>query len=44
VIEGYPLKLSASGDVETKDYPAALKTVREWFKAHSDYKILKDRY
>ena len=44
VIEGYPLKLSASGDVETKDYPAALTIVREWFKVHSDYKILKDRF
>lgn len=44
VIKGYPLELDASGDVKTKDYVAALKTVREWFVKHPNYEILKDRY
>jgi hypothetical protein len=44
VIEGYPLKLDASGDIETKDYKSALQTVRDWFKQHPDYKILNDKY
>jgi hypothetical protein len=42
-IEGYPLKLDESGDVETKDYPAALQTVREWFKVNKNFKILSDK-
>ncbi len=44
IIEGYPLKLDASGDIDTKDYVAALTTVRTWFKQHADYKILNDKY
>ncbi|MCD9017602.1 hypothetical protein [Parachryseolinea silvisoli] len=44
VIDGYPLELDKSGDIKTKDYVAALKTVREWFVKHPDYKILRDRY
>jgi hypothetical protein len=42
-IEGYPLKLDESGDVETKDYPTALQTVREWFKVNKNFKILSDK-
>lgn len=44
IIENYPLKQNATGDIETTDYPAALQTVRNWFKGNSSYKILKDRY
>jgi hypothetical protein len=44
VVDGYPLLLDESGDIKTKDYVAALKTVREWFVKHPDYKILRDRY
>jgi hypothetical protein len=44
VVEHYPLKLSESGDVESSDYPAALQTVRDWFKVNKQYKILKDKY
>lgn len=44
IIAGYPLELDKSGDIKTKDYVTALKTVREWFVKHPDYKILRDRY
>lgn len=44
VVDGYPLQLDESGDIKTKDYVAALKTVREWFVKHPDYKILRDKY
>ncbi|MFM9840586.1 MAG: hypothetical protein ACKVOQ_20125 [Cyclobacteriaceae bacterium] len=44
IIENYPLKQNASGDIETTDYPAALQKVREWFKVNKGFKILKDRY
>jgi hypothetical protein len=44
VIEGYPLKLDQSGDIDTKDYVEALKTVRDWFKQHKDYKTLNNKY
>lgn len=44
VIENYPFALDASGDVKTKDYVAALKKVREWFRQQKEYKILKDTY
>jgi hypothetical protein len=43
-VDGYPLQLDESGDLKTKDYVAALKTVREWFVKHPDYKILRDKY
>lgn len=44
VIENYPLKQNATGDIETNDYPAALQKVREWLKVNKGYKILKDRF
>lgn len=40
VIEGYPLKLDESGDIDTKDYPAALQLARDWFTKNKNYKIL----
>lgn len=43
-IEGYPVKLDASGDIDAKDYTAALQKVRTWFKEHPDYKISKDKF
>ncbi|MBT1688703.1 hypothetical protein [Dawidia soli] len=43
-IQDYPLKLDASGDIQTTDYGVALQTARDWFAKHPDYKILKDRY
>jgi hypothetical protein len=42
IIENYPLKQNASGDIETTDYPAALQKVRDWFKVNVNYKILSD--
>jgi hypothetical protein len=44
IIENYPLKQNATGDIETNDYPAALQKAREWLKVNKNYKILKDRY
>lgn len=45
VVENYPLKTRASGDIDTKDYKEALKTVRKWFKKHKgDYIIRKDLF
>jgi hypothetical protein len=43
-IEGYPVKLDASGDIDAKDYTEALQKVRTWFKEHPDYKISKDKF
>ncbi len=43
-IEGYPVKLDASGDIDAKDYTEALQKVRIWFKEHPDYKISKDKF
>lgn len=44
VVEGYPLKVDDSGDVDTQDYPGALVIVRDWFKTNPDFKIVKDSY
>lgn len=44
VVQGYPLRLDASGDIKTGDYVAALETVRKWFAEHPDYVILRDSY
>lgn len=43
-IQDYPVKLDASGDIQTADYAEALQTVRDWFAQHPQYKIVKDRY
>ena len=44
VIENYPLKQNASGDIETTDYTGALQQVRNWFKSYTNYSILRDTY
>jgi hypothetical protein len=44
VIQDYPFKLDLSGDLQTDDYPSALSTVRNWFRAHKDYTILTDHF
>ncbi|MGC1241529.1 MAG: hypothetical protein WA874_08065 [Chryseosolibacter sp.] len=44
IIDGFPLQLNETGDLETDDYPAALARVRQWFIAHSTYTIMNDRY
>jgi hypothetical protein len=44
VIKNYPLEVDESGDIKTKDYLAALASVRHWFAKHEDYEILVDRY
>ena len=43
-IEGYPLQLDETGDLNTSDYTAALETVRQWFLKNNSYTILNDRY
>lgn len=43
-IEGYPVKLDASGDIDAKDYTEVLQKVRTWFRSHPDYKINKDKF
>ncbi len=45
VIEKYPLKRLPSGDIDTKDYDKALKTVRKWFsEKQNNYKIITDTF
>lgn len=44
IIEGYPITLDQSGDLQTNDYANALTTVRQWFNKHKDYTILNDRF
>ena len=45
IIEQYPLKLEASGDIDMKDYSKALVEVRNWFHQRGDnFKINKDRF
>lgn len=42
VVEGFPLKILPSGDLDVKDYKKALAEVREWFrKVGSDYSLVK---
>jgi hypothetical protein len=43
-VEGYPLKLDESGDIDTQNYNEALQTVRAWFKANTNYKLRTDTY
>jgi hypothetical protein len=44
-VNNYPLKLDASGDVETKDYEKALRTVRKWFSEEGkNYTVTNEIY
>jgi hypothetical protein len=38
-IESFPIATTASGDLQTGSYQEALVTAREWFSAHSDFRI-----
>jgi hypothetical protein len=40
VIENFPLKVGPTGEIIAPDYPKALKTTRDWFRTHKDYKIM----
>jgi hypothetical protein len=42
VIEDFPLKTDASGDLVVQDYKEALTQVRSWFGRHPDYEIRVD--
>lgn len=44
VIEGFPLKVDASGDLITEDYVNALDIARKWLKENHPYKIRRDTY
>ncbi len=44
VLEGYPLEVDGSGDIQTIDYPAALQAVREWCKTKTSFDIRKDTF
>lgn len=41
VVEGFPLKVHASGDIDAKDYNEALQMVRKWFKNKKGKYIIK---
>lgn len=41
VVEGFPLKTHASGDIDAKDYKVALQTVRQWFKQKKGKYVIK---
>jgi hypothetical protein len=43
-IDGYPVKLHASGDIVSTDYAASLQEVRRFFAENKDYKINNERY
>lgn len=43
-VQSYPLKVDESGDIDTNDYTEALKTVRDWFRANSNFVIRTDSY
>jgi HEAT repeat protein len=45
VVKDFPLKVTAGGDLDVKDYEKALVTVRKWYAAHkATYQVVKDVY
>lgn len=44
IVDGFPLELNDTGDLQANDYSAALQKVREWFVENSDYAILDNEY
>lgn len=41
-IEDFPIGVSASGDLDTRNYKQALQVARDWFAANPNYKIVED--
>jgi hypothetical protein len=45
IIQNFPLKVDAGGDLDVDNYPAALSTARDWYQAHKDnYELIKDTF
>ena len=44
VIENYPLRLTASGDLDTGNYEKALTDIRRWFREHKNYEISRNSF
>jgi hypothetical protein len=45
VVKDFPLKITASGTIDTKNYDRSLDTARKWFKTHeTDYIILDNLF
>jgi hypothetical protein len=44
VIVDFPVKTDVTGQLDTEDYPTALRMVKKWFVTHTDYEIKKDTY
>jgi hypothetical protein len=45
VVKDFPLKLDESGDLDVKDYQAALQTARSWYSQHKhNYTLIKDTF
>lgn len=45
VIKGFPLKTTAAGTIDSKNYDKALDTARKWFAKHgNDYEIKDDTF
>ncbi|WP_147302885.1 HEAT repeat domain-containing protein [Marinoscillum furvescens] len=42
-VEGFPVAVSASGDLDTRNYRQALLGVREWFAANPNYQLTEPR-
>lgn len=42
-VEGFPIPVSASGDLDTRNYRQALIEVREWFASNPNYQIVQQR-
>jgi hypothetical protein len=44
LLQNFPLKTDASGDIVTTDYPKALQQVRNWIKENGNYTIITTTY
>lgn len=44
VLENYPLTVDESGDIQTSNYPEALRTAREWCSTQKTFTIRKDTF
>jgi len=45
IVNNFPLKVDAAGEIETDDYRKALRKSRKWFKQNKDnYQIIRNTY
>src|SRR5690606_29691713 len=44
VIKGFPVALGPYGDLDTDDYPRALRVIRQWLRQRTNFEMITETY